>query len=174
MKELENLADNKRSWHPNFIKYTEFIVSAANYKGLFFERGSDGRVKWVITGKSEKGQERRKWWDGQCKKNGIKIEVGCYAKIALQIHPTKKHTCQICGKELSLEYVYPNRRTITALKKEFGISIASFSKDIFQIVAELVKNADDVEKIKRIFKIKQAEKLTKVTLENYITHVTQN
>ncbi len=39
MKELKETADNKRIWHPNFLKYTEFIVGHENYKGLFFERG---------------------------------------------------------------------------------------------------------------------------------------
>lgn len=64
MKEVEEeTVDNKRQWNPNFLKYTEFIVAHPNYKGLFYERGEDGKIKWVITGKSEKGQERRKWWD---------------------------------------------------------------------------------------------------------------
>ena len=56
MEEIINLADNKRVWHKNFIDYTEFIVTNPIYKGLYFERGSDNRVKWVITGKSEKGK----------------------------------------------------------------------------------------------------------------------
>ena len=137
MAEIINLADNKRVWHQNFIDYTEFIVTNPIYKGLYFERGSDNRVKWVITGKSENGKERRKWWDEQCVKNGIAIEAGCYAKIALKIHPTKIHICQICGKGLSLEYVYPNRRTIAALMKEFNVSIIPFSKNIFQIVTPI-------------------------------------
>jgi Alw26I/Eco31I/Esp3I family type II restriction endonuclease len=168
MKELKDLADNKRLWHPNFIKYTEFIVSHPHYKGLFFERGSDGRVKWVIAGKSEKGQERRMWWDDQCTKNGIKIEAGCYAKVALKIHPTKKHTCQICGKELSLEYVYPNRRTILAIKKEFTVNISPFSKGILELIEELVTVPNDIEKFKRIFKIKAAAQFTKNGIKDYI------
>ena len=167
MKELINLADNKRSWHENFINYTKCIVAHENYKGLFFELGSDKQVKWVITGKSEKGQERRKWWDEQCKINSIKIEPGCYAKIALKVHPTKKHVCQICGKSLSVEYVYPNARTITAFKKEFGISIVPFSKDIFLIIDDLV-DVDSIEKVKRIFKIKENVSFTKETLKEYI------
>ncbi len=168
MKELIETADNKRQWHPDFIKYTEFIVSHPNYKGLFFERGSDGRVKWVIAGKSEKGQERRIWWDEQCKKNEIKIEAGCYAKVALKIHPTKKHTCQICGKELSLEYVYPNRRTILAIKKEFNINVTPFSKGIYELIDELINVPSDIDKFKRIFKIKAAAQFTKSGLIDYI------
>jgi Alw26I/Eco31I/Esp3I family type II restriction endonuclease len=168
MKEFKETADNKRQWHPNFVKYTKFITSHPNYYGLFFELGDDKRVKWVVTGKSDKGQDRRKWWDEQCKKYGIKIEAGAYAKIALKIHPTKKHTCQICGKELSVEYVYPNKRTITSIKKEFGIIVTPFTKDIFQIVNELVNSESDIEKVKRIFRIKLSEKLTKQNLDTYL------
>lgn len=168
MKELKETADNKRQWHENFLKYTEFIVGHKNYNGLFFERGEDKKVKWVVTGKSDKGQQRRSWWDVQCKKSGIKLEAGCYAKVALKIHPTKKHTCQICGTELSIEYVFPNKRTLVSVKKEFGVTVSPFTKDIFQIVDELVKSADDVEKVKRIFKIKSSEKLSKETLKDYL------
>ena len=168
MKELAQLADNKRSWHPLFVKYTEFIVSHPNYEGLYYERAVDNRVKWVIAGKSEMGQERRKWWDLQCQKEGVKIEAGCYATIALQIHPTRKHTCQICGRELSLEYVYPNSRTIVAIKKEFGISVVPFSKDIFEIIDELVNDIDSAEKIKRIFKIKVVGNLSKHQLKDFL------
>ena len=168
MKILIETADNKRSWHPNFLRYTEFIVGHINYKGLFYERGEDKRVKWVITGKSENGQDRRRWWDMQCKKQGIKLEAGCYAKVALKIHPTKMHTCQICGRELSLEYVYPNKRTIAGIKKEFGISVPPFTKNIFQIINELVKTDVDIQKVKSIFKIKPSEKLSKENLMDYL------
>jgi len=93
-----------RTWHKKFVDYTEMIATHSNYKGLYFDRGNDGRVKWVVTGKSEKGQLRRKWWDTQCKRLKIPIKAGCYAKVAVDIHPTKKHVCQICGKTLSIEY----------------------------------------------------------------------
>lgn len=165
---MSETTDNKRQWHPNFVKYTEFIVNHKNYNGLYFERNDDGQVKWVITGKSENGLKRRDWWDAQCKKFGIKIEAGCYAKVALKVHPTQKHTCQICGKELSLEYVYPNKRTIAGFKKEFNVSILPFSKDVFQIVKELAKTDADIEKVKRIFKISNSEKITKQNIESYL------
>lgn len=168
MKELIKLADNKRSWNESFVKYTEMIVNHPNYKGLFFERGTDNRVKWVITGKSDKGKERRNWWDTMCNQNDITIEPGCYAKIALKIHPTKIHICQICGKGLSIEYVYPNARLLTAFKKEFGISISPFSKDIYHIIDDIVQNNEDLEKVKRIFKIKNNEVSTILILKNFI------
>ena len=41
-----------RSWNENFKVYTDFIVNHPNYSGLFYERGKDNNVKWVVTGKS--------------------------------------------------------------------------------------------------------------------------
>lgn len=168
MKELKATADNKRQWNENFLKYTEFIVGHVNYKGLFFERGADKRVKWVVTGKSDKGIERRNWWDKKCSEHGIKLGAGCYAKIAYILHPSKLHTCQICGKQLRLEYVYPNKRTIDSFKKEFNLSINPYTKDIYQIIDEVVKANDDIEKVKRIFKIKGASIPSVDDLKQYI------
>ena len=65
-----------RNWHPDFREYTEMMVNHPNYKGLYFERDKEGRVKWVVTGKSEKGQSRQTWWDDQCRKLHIPIEKG--------------------------------------------------------------------------------------------------
>lgn len=48
-------------YHPNFDKYVEMIVRHPNYKGLYYDRGKDGRVNWVVTGKSQKGQLRQAW-----------------------------------------------------------------------------------------------------------------
>ena len=76
-----------RNWHPDFREYTEMMVNHPNYSGLYFERDKEGRVKWVVTGKSEKGQLRQAWWDNQCRKFHIPIEKGCYAIAARKIHP---------------------------------------------------------------------------------------
>lgn len=38
-----------RNWHPEFQKYTEAIVSAPEYEGLYFERKKDTQIKWVAT-----------------------------------------------------------------------------------------------------------------------------
>ncbi|RLC38289.1 restriction endonuclease, partial [Candidatus Falkowbacteria bacterium] len=95
-----------RTWHKNFTAYTKFITAHPNYKGLFFELSKNGEVKWVVTGKSENGKKRRVWWDKQCKRYNIEIKPGCYAKIAVLLHPTKIHVCQICGKPLSVAYIY--------------------------------------------------------------------
>lgn len=160
----------KRGWHPKFKEYAEFIVTNPNYKGLFYNRTTDGIIKWVITGKSEDGLKRKKWWNQKCIENKIKIQPGCYAKIAALIHPTKKHTCQICGKELFIKYVYPNKRLLNNLNNQFGVNYSSYHEDIFQILKSLIKNSSDVEKIIKIFKIKKLRINTKQDLFIYILH----
>ena len=112
-----------RNWHPDFRKYTEMIVNHPNYKGLYYERDENGRVKWVVTGKSEKGQLRQTWWDNQCRKLHIPIEKGCYAIASRIVHPTKTKVCQCCGKALSILYEYPNKNLLKKINAHFGLTL---------------------------------------------------
>ena len=109
--------------HPNHEKYVEFIVNHPNYAGLFYERDENGRVKWVVTGKSPKGQLRQAWWDKECIKHGIPIQKGCYAKLARLIHPTGIHVCQCCGQGRSIYYEYPSKKTVSILNRILGCDI---------------------------------------------------
>ncbi len=156
-----------RGWHKQFSAYTEDIVSHPNYKGLPYTRKEDKSIKWVVTLKSAEGQKRREWWDKQCEKHGIKIEAGCYAKIAALIHPTKFHVCQICGKSLSVEYIYPNKNSISALKKTLGIEIEPFSLSIFDIVDKYGKTTKGLNSIKIAFKIEDCS-ANQANLGSYI------
>ncbi len=156
-----------RTWHNNFVKYTEFIVNHPNYKGLFWERGKDGRVKWVVTGKSVDGTKRRQWWDKKCKEYGIPIEAGCYAKIAVLLHPTKQHVCQICGKSLSIEYVYPNKRVLTNLNRLLNVDIEPYTLSIFDIVEKYGKSEKNINAIKQSFHLENVN-VSKSELANYI------
>jgi len=157
------MSENKRENHPEFTKYQEFIVNHQKYQGLHFTRNISGSIRWVVTGKSEEGQQRRKWWIAKCEKLGIKVEAGAFAKVAVAIHPTKIHVCQICGKGLRVEYVYPNKNLINKLKLAFQIQYQTFDKDIFQIIDELSVSEENMEKLKAIFKspdqIKNTESL---------------
>lgn len=156
-----------RKWHKNFVKYTKFIINHPNYKELPFEYSKEGEIKWVVTGKSKEGLLRRAWWDKKCKENNIKIEPGCYARIAALIHPTKKHVCQICGKSLSIKYVYPNKRLLDYLCKEFDVSLEPYNKDIFEILDDLINKKEDIKKITKILKIKNNIN-NKADLKKYI------
>lgn len=142
------MPDKKRNPHPNFLKYVKFITQHKAYKWLFFSKNSDGSIRRVVAGKSEDGQKRRAWWDKQCQKNWIKIEAWCYKKIADLIHPTKKHTCQICWKELSIYYVYPTQNIIKKLNS-IGLFIKPYALDIYQIIDQA--NIEQLNKIAKIF-----------------------
>jgi Alw26I/Eco31I/Esp3I family type II restriction endonuclease len=145
-----------RSWHENFIKYTEFIVDQPQYKGLYFDRSPKGQIKWVVAGKSDKGLIRRNWWNNKCEEFGVEIKAGCYAKIAVILHPTKEHTCQICGKSLSIYYVYPNANLLTKIRKLFNYNIKPFSLSIYDIIDRI---PNKINNWKTIFKIRNNKEI---------------
>lgn len=147
---MEKTYNTDRTWNPSFENYTEFIVSHPNYKGLFYERDNDGRVKWVVTGKSHKGKLRQAWWDARCKEHNIEIRKGCYAIIARIIHPTKKHVCQCCGKELSILYEYPGKRLLNRINETFGWSISQTDYTIREIILSASNLQNGLEKISEI------------------------
>lgn len=100
----------KRAWHKNFLKYMKFIVNHPNYVGMPDLYKTDGDIRWIASGKSEIGQKRLKWWNNKRKELKIKKDGPWISEVARAIHPTGKKPCQICGKKMSLDYVYPNKR----------------------------------------------------------------
>lgn len=164
------MSEINRKNHPEFIKYQEFIVSQPNYKGLHFTRNKDDSIRWVVTGKSADGQKRKKWWIGKCKEYGIKVEAGAFAKAAVLVHPTKLHTCQICGKSLQIEYVYPNKRLLKKLDTIFQKSFESFEKDVFEIIDELNVETENFSKLCEIFKAPKSVD----TIENLKSWIYEN
>ena len=64
------------------------------------------------------------------------------ADVARAIHPKELKglkPCQICGKELSIFYVYPNANTLKGIKKIFKSEYAPFDKSISEILNEEFK-----------------------------------
>jgi Alw26I/Eco31I/Esp3I family type II restriction endonuclease len=143
---------NSRENHVDFIAYQEFIVSNSNYKGLFFKRKADNSIVWVAPKVTADGKNRDIWWQNKAQSLGIEIKAGFYVKTAVQIHPTKWHTCQICGRSLRIEYTYPNNNTIKQINTVFGIAITPFDKDIFEIING---NLSELDKWKDIFKLEK-------------------
>lgn len=140
-------------YHPNYDKYVEMIVAHPNYQGLYFDRRKDGRVNWVVTGKSAKGQERQAWWDKMCKKHNIKIQKGCYAKLARKIHPTGKHVCQCCGKERSIFYEYPTVKTLNKINSLFDLKLSQTDYTIREFVDKFCDNQEKLVQIASLFKL---------------------
>lgn len=118
------MAQSEKQWHQRFLKYMEAIVNNPNYQGLSINKKSDGSYAWVTTAKSEVGQARIDWCISKAQNLnfivGHEAYPGMYADVMLEIHPTKWKVCQICGKEMSLYYHYPNANFLKSLNKKFG------------------------------------------------------
>ena len=114
------MAQDEKQWHPRFLKYMREIVNHPNYKGLPIKKKPDGSYAWIATAKSEIGQQRINWCIRKAQELGLtrtnEAYPGMYADVMLEIHPTKWKVCQICGKEMSLCYHYPNANFATVYK----------------------------------------------------------
>jgi Alw26I/Eco31I/Esp3I family type II restriction endonuclease len=164
-----NMARQKREWNPEFIQYMDFIVKHPNYKDMPEPYKTDGTIRWVVSGNSDLGIERAKWWDIRVKN----MHLPNRAEVARAVHPKDLHglkPCQICGKKLSIYYVYPTKNTIKSLEKNTTIVFQPYDKDIIQIF-DLVKEKinDDVFKVFiKIFKIPNNIEKTKDSQIKYV------
>ena len=118
------MAQAEKQWHPRFMQYMEKIVHHPNYRGLPITKKSDGSYAWIATVKSKTGQQRIQWCIRKAEELGFIKEhepyPGVYADVMLEIHPTKWKVCQICGREMSLYYHYPNANFLKSLNAKFG------------------------------------------------------
>ena len=101
---------NKRVWHHAFKKYMKFIINHPNYKGMPFLFKNNGEIRWITSGKSEIGKARYNWWNKKRKSLKMPQDTAWISKVARAIHPTGEKPCQICGKVMKLDYIYPNKR----------------------------------------------------------------
>ncbi len=129
---------HEKEYHENFKKYVDFIIHHPAFEGLPIKRKKDGSYSFVTAKGSQIGQGRLKWIEDKAIELGYPIEDGVYAKVMREIHPTKYTTCQICGRSLSIYYLYPNKNTITDIKNTFGIdySIVDNISDIWDDLLE--------------------------------------
>ncbi|MEK5231435.1 Alw26I/Eco31I/Esp3I family type II restriction endonuclease [Lysinibacillus sp. FSL K6-0232] len=116
------MAREKREWHPNFVEYMDFIVQHPTYSGLPIKQRDDGSWSWIAAATTSIGKQRKAWCEQKAQALGIPIEAGVYAKVMLEIHPTKQKVCQTCGNEMSLYYLYPSANFIKALQKKFNVT----------------------------------------------------
>jgi len=134
--------------HPDFIEYAEMMIKHPNYRGLPIELRIDGTFTWVTTKRTDSGDERLKW--AEKKIFEMKIDgADPFAKLMLDIHPTKYKPCQICGKSMSLLYVYPNKYLIKAIKDMFGIEIDAVAP--IDSVYDMMVEASNEMQVKKFF-----------------------
>lgn len=129
------------------------ILNCPEYQGLRQVDAQFGKFNWLGPLDTPKGKARREWWNQQCKIHNIDIsQKGCYSKIAYLIHPTKKHVCQCCGKELSLANVYPHLPTLKKLNKIFGTNFKQTDYTINEVVDLFCQTQDSIDAVSSLFK----------------------
>jgi Alw26I/Eco31I/Esp3I family type II restriction endonuclease len=141
---------SKKLLHPNCIAYRKMIVEHQNYKNLPGINNDLGDIRWVVAGKSELGEKRKKWWlDKKQKllKDGIKLDKRAELQpTCLHIHPTKKKADQKTGILWDIRYVYPSTFTLKKINKIFNKNyVISDTKEgaettIFKIIDDLYNN----------------------------------
>lgn len=137
----------EKIWSKEFLQYMEFIKNHPNYKGLPIERKSDGSLAWIATAQSEVGKKRKEWALKKAKELNIPDGPGVYAKVMFAIHPTKEKVCQVCGKSMSLYYVYPNANLVKSIKKNFEFQCDTITS-IYDVCHKLCKTKSE-ESVKR-------------------------
>lgn len=143
----------ERNWHPNFINYMNEIINHPNYKGLEI-RKSEKSYGWIAPAKGEIGKLRKEWANNKAKELGIIIEPGCYQKVMFAIHPTKKKVCQICGKELSLEYIYLNKNFVKFINQKYEFVSVNEITSIYELIKILKENNISEEECCKMLKVK--------------------
>lgn len=152
----------EKQWHPNFLKYMNFIANHENYKGLSIRKKGDGSYSWIATAKTEIGKKRIEWAKKKAKELGIPLDSeGLFARVMFEIHPTKTKVCQVCGKEMSLYYIYPSKNLIASIEKNFGYKYLQ-TDSLPCIVEDLLRKGSEEERIKSFLlnKIKESENFT--------------
>lgn len=142
------MARQARNWHPKFLEYMDFIINHENYKGLPIEYKSDGQPSWIATAQSEIGIARTEWALRKAKELGIDDGPGVYAKVMFEIHPTKEKVCQVCGRVMSIRYIYPNYHMVRAIKKTFDFDCDELTSisNVFEELESQGISADTIKK----------------------------
>ncbi len=128
----------KKVWNEKFLEYMNFIINHPNYKDLPISKKSDGSYTWIAPAKSIIGKKRIEWAKNKMKDLNISEKDNSpYAKLMFEIHPTKEKICQICGKSMSLYYIYINTNFAKTIKKKFNYN-ADTNQTLFEVCSDLL------------------------------------
>jgi Alw26I/Eco31I/Esp3I family type II restriction endonuclease len=137
-----------RPWHPEFVKYMQFIVQHPAYSGMPDAYYEPGRIQWEAPSNRNSGQfkgthgRRAKWWAAKAAEIGVSTAADQWiSRVAKTIHPTKLKPCKICGRELELRYVYPQERLLSRIRGLRGLP-PGFRLDPLESVSDLVRRLD--------------------------------
>lgn len=137
-------------WHPEFIRYMEFIANHETYAGMPDAFTEDKKIQWEAPSNRGSGKykdthhKRREWWRRKALSVGIDPESTKWiSRTARQIHPTLKKPCKRCGRVMELRYVYPSKILLQRLIK-VGYVDESFPLEPFERIGDLVTRLVEV------------------------------
>jgi Alw26I/Eco31I/Esp3I family type II restriction endonuclease len=137
-------------WHPEFIRYMEFIAHHETYAGMPDAFTEGNKIQWEAPSNRGSGkykdthQKRHEWWRIKAISVGIDPQsIKWISRTARQIHPTLKKPCKCCGRVMELRYVYPSNILLERLKK-VGYVDESFPIEAFERIADLVTRLVEV------------------------------
>lgn len=162
----------QRAWNNDFVAYTKFIVNHKNYKGMPEPLKEDGSPRWIVSGNSPLGIKRAEWWDDRVRS----MKLTNRAEVARAIHPKELggfKPCQICGKKLSIFYVYPNKITLARINNQFNSTYQQYSETIGDIINDLHKKFGDSIFIKLTTLFSVPSSINKTT-KDYIDFINEN
>ena len=139
----------KKNCSPKFVEYMDFIVNHPNYKGLAINK-TNNSYGWVTTKKSDIGKSRLEWANKKAKELNIKQKPGYLRTVMFKIHPTKMKPCQVCGKVLSLNYIYLNKPFVNLLNKKFNYNFNELDS-IYDVADVLKRKGVNEDLIKKCF-----------------------
>ena len=123
----------EKSISDEFLSYQDYIVQHPNYSTLPNKTNHLGEITWVKV----KDVERGIWWDELKHRLGLPNR----ASAARAIHPDELRgykPCQLCGRSMSVFYVYPNKNLIHELNKKFnGIQFNHFEEEIYSVTQRI-------------------------------------
>lgn len=142
---------NIKNYHYKFIKYMKKIIAHKNYEGLPIKVSGDNNISWVCIDDDTKNK-RIQWLRKKANSLGFNNNYE-YADIMREIHPTKKHVCQICGSEMHIYYYYPSINLLKSINEKFSVNFDRNVKilDIFEIWDYLINLNIDENIIKDFF-----------------------
>lgn len=132
------MARSERNTHPDFNIYCERLVNHSNFNKFPVTRNKDESIGWVKAKNSVQGKERTTWWMEKGESLGLPTTGKWISVVVKKIHPFGEKPCQICGRVLSIRYVYPNKTTIKSINKRIPIEFDYHDfKTIFEIAEEV-------------------------------------
>lgn len=144
MSESEQYGSKGQSWHPDFIRYMEFIANHETYRGMPDAFNEENKIQWEAPSNRRSGKykdthhKRREWWRRKAVSISINPESAKWiSRTARQVHPTLKKPCKRCGRIMELRYVYPSSILLKRLVK-MGYVDESFPLEPFERIADLV------------------------------------